>query len=332
VWRALDTVLGVERALKLLDDEAARSPVFRSRFLTEARVMARLDHPNILRVFDYGHENGRFFLVMELLDGGSVAELLRATRPLPMGKALHIIFDVLKALTAVHASGTVHRDVKPGNILLGGDGGARLSDFGIVHIPDQKLLHQTGMGDTMGTIGYMAPEQRSDARLVTPRSDLFGVGATLFAMVSRRHPSVLQAVDKRPEYLAEISDPVAGIIRKATRTNPEERSRDAKAMAHEVVRAYDALVEHEAGPCEEQWMQDLERALDKAMANLAALSTRPPPPPRHRTPTSERPSVRRPLPDPRLWSQTSTVQMLTIVFGITSTLIAFVVIVILFMR
>ena len=112
VWRALDSVLGVDRAVKLLDDEAGRSPVFRSRFLTEARVMARLEHPNILRVYDYGHEHGRFYLVMELVDGGSVAGLLRATRPLPEPRALRVCFDVLKALAAVHHSGTIHRDVK----------------------------------------------------------------------------------------------------------------------------------------------------------------------------------------------------------------------------
>jgi len=222
--------------------------------------------------------------------------------------------------------------VKPGNILIGGDGGARLSDFGIVRIPNQKLLHQTGTGDAMGTIGYMAPEQRSDARLVTPRADLFGVGATLFAMVTRRHPSVLEAIDKRPEYLAEIPKPVARIIRKATRPNPDERYRDAKAMALNVVRAYDELVEHEGGPCAERWMEDLDRALDRTVAHLAAASTRPPPPPRHRTPTADPPPQRRPLPVPWVWSRTSTVQMLTIVFGITSTLIAFVVIIILFLR
>jgi len=332
VWRALDSVLGLERALKLLDDEAARSPVFRSRFLTEARVMARLEHPNILRVYDYGHENGRFFLVMELLDGGSVADLLRATRPLPIGRALRIAFDVLKAISAVHASGTVHRDVKPGNILLGADGGARLSDFGIVRIPDQKLLHQTGMGDTMGTIGYMAPEQRSDARLVTARADLFGVGATLFAMVTRWHPSVLEAIDQRPEYLADVPKPVARIIRRATQPDPERRYPEAKVMALDVVRAYDELVRDGEGPCEDRWMKDLERALDKTMAHVEALSTRPPPPVRNRTPTVEPPSRRRSLPDPWVWSRTSTIQLLTIVFGVTSTLIAFVVILILVLR
>ncbi len=329
VWRVLDSVLGIERALKLLDDEASRMAVFRSRFLTEARVMARLEHPNILRVYDYGDENGRYYLVMELIDGGSVADLLRATQPLPEQRALRVAFDILSALTVVHATGTIHRDVKPGNILIGLDGSARLSDFGIARLPDERPLHQELRTDRVGTIGYTAPEGMESVTSLTPRADLYGVGATLFAMITGRHPAVLERLDGHPEYLDGMSKPTAAIVRAATRRDPSARPASARAMAIAVARAYDALTGPTGGPVEAMWMRDLDASFAKTMAHVNATMTRPPAPPRVDTSTSVR---RERSAAAARAQQHATVQTLTIALGVTSGVIAVAVLLLLALR
>jgi len=328
VWRAVDNVLGVERAVKLLDDDAARSPVFRSRFLTEARVMARLVHPNILPVFDYGREHGRYYLVMELLEDGSVTDLLRATKPLPEDRALRIAFDVLQALAAVHATGTIHRDVKPGNVLIGADGAARLSDFGIVRLNDARPLHQQNTPDLVGTTGYIAPEGRTEVDALTARTDLYGVGDTLFAMTTARHPAVLERLDRHAEYLDGLSPRTAEIIRRATRRDPDERYPDARTMAQAVAEAYDALGTDPDGPVEKAWMARLDDAFQRTIAHVQALATRPPPPTRTGTGGHR---VHLPRGNPRLAQRESMVQTLTLVLGVVSGVIAVVILVILAM-
>lgn len=275
VWSAVDRTLGVERAIKLLDEQAGRYPAFRSRFHTEARIMARIEHPTVMRVYDYGSEAGRYYLVMELIEGGSVKDLLVAGKRIAPERALRIAFDVVSALTAVHAMGAIHRDVKPGNILLATDGSARLSDFGIVRLLDSKPLHETRSDDRLGTVGYMAPEQSVNPTNVGPPADLYAVGATLFAMVTGRHPSVLAALQRRPELLGKIHPAVAGVITAATEWEIADRYRDGRTMAQGLADAIDAISEEPLG---QVWMAKLDVSLENCLARRGRKPPGPTPP------------------------------------------------------
>ena len=289
VWSAVDRTLGVERAIKLLDEQAGRFPAFRSRFHTEARIMARIEHPTVMRVYDYGSEAGRYYLVMELIDGGSVKDLLVAGKRIPPVRALRISFDVVSALTAVHAMGAIHRDVKPGNILLSTDGSSRLSDFGIVRLVDSTPMHETRSDDRLGTVGYMAPEQSVDPTQVGPPADLYAVGATLFAMVTGRHPSVLAALQRRPELLEKVDPAIANVIRKATEWDVADRYPDGRAMAVDIAAAVDTLSDEESGAT---WMAGLDSALE---TSLARRGRKPPGP----TPFPPSPRSMAPITPPR---------------------------------
>jgi serine/threonine protein kinase len=275
VWSAVDRTLGVERAIKLLDEQAGRYPAFRSRFHTEARIMARIEHPTVMRVYDYGSEAGRYYLVMELIEGGSVKDLLVAGKRIPPARALRIAFDVVSALTAVHAMGAIHRDVKPGNILLATDGSARLSDFGIVRLVDSQPLHETRSDDRLGTVGYMAPEQSVDPTNVGPPADLYAVGATLFAMVTGRHPSVLAALQRRPELLGKVHPAVAGVIISATEWEVEDRYRDGRTMAQGLADAINAVT---GEPLGQSWMAKLDVSLENCLARRGRKPPGPTPP------------------------------------------------------
>lgn len=307
VWSAIDRTLGVERAIKLLDEEAGKHPTFRSRFHTEARIMARIEHPTVMRVYDYGSERGRYYLVMELIEGGSVKDLLVAGKRLLPPRALRIAFDVASALTAVHAIGAVHRDVKPGNILLSTDGSARLADFGIVRLVGTQPIHETRSDDRLGTVGYMAPEQSQDPTQVGPQADLYAIGATLFAMVTGRHPSVLAALDRRDELLKKVPEPVARVIRQATEWDLDARYADARTMAADIAHAADELASEMGTPLVgDGWMATLDAALETSIARRGRRPPGPSIPPMalnsltpRRLPTrSQRPAPARTVPPP----------------------------------
>src|SRR5262249_37159212 len=140
-------------AVKLLDSAAE---VTRARFLREAQVLARVHHPNVVVVYDAGDDGGQLFLVMELVDGGDLARQLAQRGRLEVDQAIRVVDGVLAALEALHAAGIVHRDVKPANVLLTGDGTVKLSDFGIARPLDAATL--TVHGAVLGTPAYLAPE------------------------------------------------------------------------------------------------------------------------------------------------------------------------------
>jgi serine/threonine protein kinase len=241
VWRAFDTKIQAECAIKLLHPEVAERKSYRSRFLAEARTMSRLDHPNILRVFDVGDEDGRYWFTMEVVEGGALIDVLEHTGKLGPLEALDLTFQILQALAVAHQAGVVHRDVKPDNILLSPDGRARLSDFGIARIRNERVDHRTRTGVSMGTVGYMAPEQRENARGVGPPADLYAVGASLYALVTGCEPPDLFAAHLDARLLEGIPPSIRDVIRHATTYRIENRYADARAMAHDVAGAYDAI-------------------------------------------------------------------------------------------
>ena len=186
VVRARDIVLDRWVAVKLLP-AGVLDPTARERFRREARSSASFNHPNAVAVFDAGEDSGQLFLVMELVDGPSLASVLHERGRLRLDDAMHIADGVLAALAAAHAAGLVHRDVKPGNVLLGSNRQVKLADFGIARRLDDLAHDLTAAHTVLGTPRYTSPEQLA-GQPATPASDLYAVGVVLFEMLTGAPP------------------------------------------------------------------------------------------------------------------------------------------------
>jgi eukaryotic-like serine/threonine-protein kinase len=187
VWRATDEVLSRPVAVKLLHTHLAQDPGFRARFEREALSAARLTHPNIVNVFDTGEEGGTSYIVMEYLDGGTLADFEATEGPIDPARAIDIVLQILLALSAAHGAGIIHRDVKPANILIGPDGRVKVADFGIAKAAYMSGADVTTTGTVLGSIPYLSPEQVTGQEL-DARSDLFAVGVVLYELLSGRRP------------------------------------------------------------------------------------------------------------------------------------------------
>ncbi len=188
VYRAQDLLLNRPVALKILYPELSADPLFVERFRREAQAAANLSHPNIVPVFDWGEDDGTYFIVMELVDGTSLAETLRGSRRLTPTNSALIVAQVASALGYAHRNGVVHRDVKPGNILLTSDGQVKVTDFGIAQAVSSED-HLAEEGSVMGTATYFSPEQ-AEGVAVDGRSDVYSLGVVLYEMLAGRPPYV----------------------------------------------------------------------------------------------------------------------------------------------
>ena len=237
VYLARDGLLQVDRAIKVLAPHLATRRSIRERFLLEARSMAKISAPNVVRVFDFGQDGDRVFLVMEVVNGGSLMDRVEHGGPLPGDEAARLIAGALDGLSAAHAAGYVHRDVKPHNILLTRAGQPKLTDFGIAQAQASER-NLTRTGTVMGTWAYMAPEQRTDAKRADPRSDLYSMGATLYACVTGNEPFDLYVEQVSANLQRQMSPELATVVRRATRYSPADRYASADEMAH-VLRSLD---------------------------------------------------------------------------------------------
>jgi len=178
---AHDVELDRPVALKRLAENLARDEALRRRFLREARLAAKLAHPNVVRVFDVGEDGGRPFIAMEYVEGETLAELVARRGPLPAPEAARLGVQACAGLAAAHAAGLVHRDVKPQNLLLGTEGVLKLGDFGIAVGHEGTRL--TLVGTVLGTAGYLAPEQARGEQ-VSAAADIYAVGAVLYELLT----------------------------------------------------------------------------------------------------------------------------------------------------
>src|SRR3954452_14013726 len=193
VWLARDEELDRDVALKVLSDVLAEDPAYVARFRREARVAARVSHPNLVRMFDYSSEAERPYIVMEHIGGGTLAERIRAGAGDEIDPQ-RLARQLLGALEAIHAAGVVHRDVKPSNVLLDAEGNAHLTDFGIAQPEDATQL--TATGEVIGTLKYMAPEVLAGEQ-ATERSDLYALGVVLGeALGGAAVPQLVALIDR----------------------------------------------------------------------------------------------------------------------------------------
>jgi serine/threonine protein kinase len=240
VYRAVDETLGRPVAVKVLRRELADDPTFLERFRREARAAAGVAHPGVADVYDYGELGGEPFMVMELVEGETLAERIEARGRLPWPEALAIGEQVARALAAAGAHGVVHRDVKPANILLGADGRAKVTDFGIAKAAASATL--TGTGMVLGSANYVAPEQ-AQGNGVGPAADQYSLGCVLFEAVTGEPPyrggsavaiatqHVSAPVPDPRERRPDLPAAVAELIRRAMSKSPGARFASAAAMA-----------------------------------------------------------------------------------------------------
>jgi eukaryotic-like serine/threonine-protein kinase len=239
VWRATDLLLERTVAVKLLRESFAEDPVIAERFRREALTAAGLSHPNMANVFDYVQENGRTGIVMEFVEGETLAERIERTGPLDVADAVRTASALLAALSIAHDAGVVHRDMKPGNVMISPTGEVKVTDFGIARAAGHETLTETGM--VVGTAHYLSPEQVS-GKPASLSSDLYAVGAILYEMLTGAKPFeaetplavAMQRLTEDPrdpqQRRADIPETVSQVAMTALARDPERRYASADGM------------------------------------------------------------------------------------------------------
>ena len=256
VWKAQDLVLGRIVAIKILKDEYTGDPGFRARFRAEAKHTALLNHEGIANVFDYGEEDGSAYLVMELVPGEPLSTLIEREHVLSADWTLSMIAQTARALAVAHAQGLVHRDVKPGNLLIMPGGKVKITDFGIARLADQVPLTQTGQ--VMGTAQYLAPEQAT-GQIATGSSDIYSLGVIGYECITGHRPfsgesqiaiALAQVNDAPPPLPDTLPTPVRALLMSMLAKEPAKRPANALKLAEaaEAIRAGDTKAAHAAVP------------------------------------------------------------------------------------
>ncbi|WP_346924598.1 protein kinase [uncultured Arthrobacter sp.] len=256
VWKAKDLILGRIVAIKVLKEEYTGDPGFLQRFRAEARHTALLNHVGIANVFDYGEEEGSAYLVMELVPGQPLSSIIEHEQVLSPDRTLSMIAQTARALSVAHAQGLVHRDIKPGNLLITPDGRVKVTDFGIARLADQVPLTQTGQ--VMGTAQYLAPEQAT-GQLATGASDIYALGVIGYECLTGHRPfsgesqiaiALAQVNDAPPPLPEHLPKPVRALLMSMLAKDPKNRPADALKLseAAEAIRNGDIAAAHAAVP------------------------------------------------------------------------------------
>lgn len=249
VYQATDTTLERTVALKQLKLELSASPEYLTRFKRESRLMGSLTHNNIVRVLDVFEDGGRYFIVMDYLPNGSLADKLKDGKPLPLEQALEILKPIARAIDYAHSKNLIHRDIKPSNILFTEEDEPVLSDFGLVKSLETRGLTSTGL--SLGTPEYMAPEQILCKEL-TPAADIYAFGVVAYQMLSGEIPfpgdtpfEVQEGhVHKPPPDILEknpaLPEEFAGIFHNILAKDPEQRPPSVKDFVKELNKINDS--------------------------------------------------------------------------------------------
>lgn len=239
VWHAYDEVILRDVAIKILKHEYMGDPGFLERFRTEARLAAMVNHEGVANIFDYGEDGGSAYLVMELVPGDSLAKILEREGTISEERVLDIISQTARALQAAHELGLIHRDIKPGNLLITPDNQVKITDFGIARVADQVSL--TATGQVMGTVQYLAPEQAT-GKPATPATDIYALGIVAYEALVGSRPFTgsnqmeiaMAHINNAPPELPETIDAgVRNLVMKSLAKKPEQRQTNALALAVE---------------------------------------------------------------------------------------------------
>jgi serine/threonine protein kinase len=295
VYKARQLKLDRLVALKILPPELSCDPAFAERFAREARALARLNHPQVVAVYDFGKAGGHYFLLMEYVDGGSLRQLLTAG-PLPPPQALPVVGQICDALQYAHEQGVVHRDIKPENILLDRRGQVKIADFGLA-----KLLRRsrseftlTGVGQVMGTQDYMAPEQRTSPQAVDHRADIYSLGVVFYEMLTGELPVGCFAP---PSQKASVDGRLDDVIFRTLEREPDRRYQRISAVKVDVESIGRAEVRTPAAaprrPVRSFFLSMFSMFAPRSMLGGAKAADRPAP---GSQPAEQPPSVSVPLP------------------------------------
>ncbi len=240
VYEGVDVETGQRAALKVLSAALSEDEDFRSRFETEIETLRRLKHPNIVRLFGFGQQEGLLFYAMELVDGPSLEGELRRGRRFSWQETAQMGLQICRGLRHAHDRGVIHRDLKPGNLLLAADGTVKLADFGIAQLFGRSRL--TAVGTVVGTLDYMAPEQ-AEGGVVDARADLYSLGAVLYCLLSGRPPlrakTLAEMLEKlhhnRPEpirqLVPDVPEPLEQLLEQLLEKDPQRRMATAQMAA-----------------------------------------------------------------------------------------------------
>ena len=293
VYLAEDQELGRRVALKLLDDRHASDEQFVERFRREAQSAAGLNHPSIVSIFDRGYAEGTYYIAMEYLDGRTLKELLVKNGPTPVPIAIDYARQILGALAFAHRNGIVHRDIKPHNIVVGGDGRLKVTDFGIARSGASQM---TEAGSIVGTAQYLSPEQARGAP-VDPRSDIYSLGVVLYEMLTGKVPfSGDTPVEIAMKHLSQVPEPPSklrdgiphdldAVVMRALAKDPEQRYATAEEMDADLARvARGVAVSRETEDAMTQVLSGAGISNAQTMIQRPRTTVSPPAPPVYRSP------------------------------------------------
>jgi len=237
VWQAQDDIILRQVAIKILKQQYLGDPDFVERFRTEAKHAAMINHDGIANVYDYGEDEGSAYLVMELVPGEALSSILEREKTLPEQQVISIIAQTALALDAAHKQGLVHRDIKPGNLLITPDGNVKITDFGIARVANQVSLTQTGQ--VMGTVQYLAPEQAT-GKPATASGDIYSLGIVAYEALAGKRPfkgetqmaiAMAQINDTPPPLSSEIDSRLVKLVMDCMAKKPDQRPHTALELA-----------------------------------------------------------------------------------------------------
>jgi len=280
VYKAHHAALARNVAIKVLPTHLADEDVFRERFRAEAVTIAKLRHPNILAVYDYGNENGIFYIVTEFVDGGTLADQLG--KPLPLDYAVRMLGPVASALDYAHARDVVHRDVKPSNVLVARDGNVVVSDFGLARMLEGSLPRLTQTGALVGTPEYMAPEQAS-GESAGPAADRYALAVVAYEMLVGAVPysadtplATLLAHLHKPLPLPRVRNPqLSTAVEEVLLRGLAKEPKDRYATGADLVRAIDTAARQPSTPLASASPTPMASAAPPVAPTVAAATPRP---------------------------------------------------------